>query len=246
MVWKMELLNYLIAAIDEAGMRNDMYGTINTISHYFSILFGILHGRKLKASIPTVIVSALVVRYISGPLVTLILYVENGFSPTKLQNAVVMFAFVPLIGFLVSKLLKKSYKEIWDIMMVVPIVMFAGARIACTVAGCCRGYPCTWGVYNADAERLLFPIQLLESLVSVLILVYVLWREKHNHFIPDGRNVPIILISYGIARFFLEFLHDNKKIIYGLASTQFHCLLMILVGVVTLHIIQKSERKVLS
>ena len=41
---------------------------------------------------------------------TLILYVENGFSPTKLQNAVVMFAFVPLIGFLVSKLLKKSYK----------------------------------------------------------------------------------------------------------------------------------------
>ena len=242
----MELINDLIVSIYEAGSRTEAYSIINTIANYTAILLGFIHGMKLRVGVIAVAVSIAVERYLSGPLATAIVYVENGFKDTGQQNAVVAFVFVPLIGFLLSKLLRKSYKELWDVMMVVPLMMFAGARIACTVSGCCRGYPCGWGLYNVKTGEICFPIQLLECLVAVSILIFVFFKEKKNNYVPDGKNVPIILISYGIARFFLEFLHDNTKIVAGLASTQFHCLFMIAVGVFALWIIKRSERKEMS
>ena len=124
--------------------------------------------------------------------------------------------------------------------MVIPLTMFAGARIACTTMGCCRGYVSKRGVYNPLYGGIRFPVQLLETVISVLILIYVFWREKKNHFVSDGRNVPIILITYGIARFFSEFLHDDIKI-FGFTWMQVHCVLMIMVGVITLRIIRRSE-----
>ena len=238
----MDLIKELIISINEAGLRTEMYSTINSVAFYLSIILGILHGIKLKVKAIPVILSVLLERYSAGYLASAVIYVENGFVNTGKKNAVVAFVFAPLIGYIVSKLLKKSYKEIWDVVMVSPLVMFAGARIACTIAGCCRGYSCSWGIYNVKVDENVFPIQLLESLVTILILVFVFCREKKNNFVPDGKNVPIILISYGVLRFFLEFLHDNEKIVLGLASTQFHCVLMILVGVITLLIIRKSEK----
>lgn len=223
-----------------------MYSTINTVAFYLAILLGILHGIKLKVGIIAVILSVLIERYLAGPLASAIIFVENGFVDTGIQNGVVTFVFVPLLGFVLAKIFKKSYKQLWDVMMVPPIIMFAGARIACTIAGCCRGYDFSWGIYNVKTGGNVFPIQLLESVVAISIIIFIVVRERKNKFIPDGRNVPIILILYGVSRFFLEFLHNNKKVIIGLASTQFHCLLMIIVGVLTLIIIRKSENKLKS
>lgn len=239
----MNALNEVIAVINDTGLRTDVYSTINSISMIIALLFGVCNGKKMRVGIIAVVVAAATYYVLNGPLATFILFVENGFTSTGKQNGVVIFPYIPLIGFLLSKILRKSWKEIWDVMMVLPLTMFAGARIACTVAGCCRGYPFAWGIYNVKTKECVFPIQLVESLVSILILVYVFHREKKNGFVPDGRNVPIILISYGIARFFLEFLHDNQKIVLGLASTQFHCILMIIIGVITLEIIRRSEKK---
>ncbi len=239
-----DLINNLIVTIYEAGLRTDAYSTINTIASIIAAVFGLLHGMKLKQGIIAVAVSVAIERALSGPLMTAILFVENGFKPTSRADGVVVYAFIPLLAFLVSKLVRRSWKEIWDVMMPVPLVMFVGARIACTVAGCCRGFPSSWGVYNVKTDSILFPIQLLQAFVTVLILVAVIWREKKNNFVPDGRNVPIILISYGILRFFLEFLQDNNKIFLGCSSTSFHCLFMILIGVITLLIIRHSEKNV--
>ena len=127
--------------------------------------------------------------------------------------------------------------------MIIPIIRFAGARIACTITGCCRGYPFELGVYNPIVGERLFPIQLLEAFVSILIVGYVFWREKKNNFVSDGKNVPIILISYGITRFFLEFLHDNGQVFLGMDYMHFHCILMILVGVVCWFILNKEKPK---
>ncbi len=237
----MSLLNDLIIAIDEAGLRLNAYSTINTIAMYISLLVGLVHGLKLKIGIWATVVTVAAEYLLSGPIVTAIIYIEDGFRMSGRANGVYIFAFIPLISYLVAKVFRKSYKQIWDVMMVIPLTMFAGARIACTVTGCCRGYPCAWGVYNPDGGQILFPIQLLESLVSILILIYVFWREKKNHFVSDGMNVPIILISYGIARFFMEFFHDTAKI-FGFTWMQVHCVLMIIVGFITLKIIKRSEK----
>lgn len=238
----MEFINDLIISINEAGLRTSAYATINTIANYCAILFGFIHARKLKVGIIPSGLTVLAERELSGYLMTAIIFIENGFTDTGKLNAPVVYPYIPLMGFLVSKIVRRSYKEIWDIMIVPPMVMFIGARIACTVAGCCRGYPCSWGIYNVKIGECVFPIQLLESIVTIIILLFVIRRERKNNFVPDGRNVPIILISYGVSRFFLEFLHDNEKIIAGLASTQFHCLIMIISGVITLMIIRRSEQ----
>ena len=241
----MELINNWVAAINEAGLRINVYNTINSVAFYLAILLGILHGMKLRVGIIAVIVSVLIERYLAGTLASAIIFVENGFVDTGKQNGVVVFPYIPLIGLLFAVIFKKKYTQMWDILMVPPMIMFAGARVACTVAGCCRGYPCDWGVYNPKTNEIVFPIQLLEAIVTILILIYVLLRERKNKFAPDGRNVPIILISYGVLRFFLEFFHDNEKVALVFASTQFHCLLMIAVGILTLYIINRNERKVM-
>lgn len=238
----MEFINSLIIAIDEAGMRQNAYSTINSIFWYIALLVGFLNGMKLKAGIIPSIVTLAVHQCLSGPIVSAIIFIEDGFRMSGRANGVYIFAFIPLLGYLIAKVLKKSYKQIWDLYMVIPLTMFAGARIACTVTGCCHGYPCSWGVYNPEVGKILFPVQLLESLISVLILAYVFWREKKRKYIPDGRNVPIILISYGVARFFTEFLNYDSYLL-GFTWMQVHCIAMLIVGIICLRIIRKSEKQ---
>ena len=237
----MELLNQWLLAIDEAGLRQDLYGTINSIGSYVAILFGLFHGLRLKVKWWVVVLAILIERLLSGPLVSAILFVENGFAPADWANAVVMFPTVPVTGFLIAKLTRRTYKEIWDVVIPVPLVMFVFARIACTAAGCCAGYECSWGVYDGGEDCIRFPVQLLQGLATVLILVAMLYREKKNGFVPDGRNMPFLLISYGVSRFFLEFLQDNEKVFLGCSTTNFYCIAMILVGLRCLQIIKRSE-----
>lgn len=240
----MRFVNDIIIAIDEAGLRLDAYSTINSIALYIAMLIGFVNGRKLKVSIFATIFAIAVYYCLSGPIVSAIIYLEDGFRNSGRKNGVYIFMYIPLLGYLASKLMRKSYKEFWDVMMVVPLAMFAGARIACTVTGCCAGYPSVWGVYNAYTGDVRFPVQLIESIVSVVILLYVFVREKRRNFVPDGRNVPIILISYGIARFLTEFLHDDNKL-FGFTWMQIHCVAMLLVGLITLRILKRSENKVI-
>ena len=206
------------------------------------MLAGLVNGRKLKVGVLATIFAVAVYYFLSGPIVSAIIYLEDGFRNSGRKNGVYIFMYIPLLGYLASKLMRKSYKEFWDVMMVVPLTMFAGARIACTVTGCCEGYPFVWGVYNARTGDIRFPVQLLESVVSIMILVYVFVREKRRGFASDGKNVPIILISYGIARFITEFLRDDNKL-FGFTWMQVHCVAMLIVGLITLRIINQSERK---
>ncbi len=239
----MSWINDFIIAIDEAGLRQDAYSIINTIALIVALLIGLVNGLKLKVGIIATIVTLLAYYFLPGPIITAIMFIEDGFTVTGRQNGVYIFAYIPLIGYLVSIIVKKTYKQIWDVLMVIPLARFILARVACTVTGCCSGYPFKWGVYNPVEDQNLFPIQFLEAFVSLLILIYIFWREKKNKFIPDGKNVPIVLISYGIARFFLEFLHNNEKMFLNVNLMQFHCVLMIIVGGITLSIIQKSEKR---
>ena len=237
----MGLINGIILEISQAGQSMTTYLFINNVFFYFSIMVGLLRGRKLQVGLVATVIAVAAERILASPLSNVILFVQNGFVKTGEMNVVVVFAWVPLTAYLLSLLVRRPWKQIWDLLMPLPLVMFVGARFACTVEGCCRGVPCDWGIYNSITGQTVFPVQLLESLVTILILIKVFRREKKNNFATDGRNVPIILINYGIARFFLEFLHDNAKIIFGMNAMSFHCLFMILVGIFCLWIIRRSE-----
>lgn len=239
----MELINQWLMAIDAAGIRQDVYLTINSIGSYAAYAFGLFHGLKLKVKWWAVVLAVVIERLLAGPLVSAILFVENGFQPADWANAVVMFPLLPLTGLLIAWIVRKPYRQIWDVIMPVPLVMFAFARIACTAAGCCEGYACSWGVYDGGEDCIRFPVQLLQCLATVLILGAMLYREKKNGFVPDGRNMPFLLISYGTARFFLEFLQENEKVFLGCSTTNFYCIAMILMGLWCLRVIKRSESR---
>lgn len=239
----MELINQWLMAIDAAGIRQEVYDAINYIGAGAACAFGLFHGLKLKLKWRVVLLVVVIERLLSRPLISAILFVENGFQPADWINAVAAFPLMPLFGLLIAWIIRKPYREIWDVIMPVPLAMFVFARIACTVAGCCEGYVSSWGLYDGGENCIRFPIQLLQCLAAALILGAMLYREKKNGFVPDGRNMPFLLISYGTVRFFLEFLQDNEKVFLGCSTTNFYCIAMILMGLWCLRVIKRSESR---
>lgn len=117
------------------------------------------------------------------------------------------------------------------------------AHIGCVFPGCCRGYPCSWGIWNAKTETLLFPIQWLESIVSLGTFLFVLAYQKKVNYAVDGKVYPLFLILFGITRFLLEFLRDNEKLVLGMSSFALHALAMTIVGTVWLMVLDEKEKQ---
>ena len=101
-------------------------------------------------------------------------------------------------------------------------------RFGCFCAGCCGGIP----IGRLDA---LWPTQLMEGIGDVLILcllLHILQQKKNK-----GRAYPVLLITYGIIRFIIEFVRDTPKDWLGFSHGQWFSVvgicfaIMMIVGV---------------
>jgi len=120
----------------------------------------------------------------------------------------------------------------------------AFGRLGCFAAGCCYGKETNlpWGVKFSDtwAEKLsgtplgvhLHPTQIYEFLVEITNFFLLLWLIRRKRF--DGQIIATYLFTYGIARFFLEFLRGDEGrgqfLDTGLTVTQFIAILMVIGG----------------
>lgn len=101
-------------------------------------------------------------------------------------------------------------------------LLIAWTRLGCFLGGCCYGIPCRFGpVYppevfvpyrlgcqkyspgQATNERV-FPIQLVESAVNLLLWIVLL----HYEVLLKGKVLPVYLLSYCFYRFFSDFLRS--------------------------------------
>lgn len=119
-------------------------------------------------------------------------------------------------------------------------------RIGCFAAGCCWGKETNvpWAVTftNPLANQLvgtplgmhLHPTQLYEMVVEFFNFAILYWLVKHKKF--EGQVVGLYLFSYGIARYFLEFLRGDPgrgAIMGGLMSgTQLIAIGLVVAGAV--------------
>ncbi len=98
-------------------------------------------------------------------------------------------------------------------------------RIGCFLSGCCYGIECDFGFYfnyssapDCSGVRR-FPVQLVEALFELLIFItlFILFDKKKI----SGKMTFIgYMVSYSIARFFLEFLRgDTYRGHIGVLST---------------------------
>ncbi len=143
---------------------------------------------------------------------------------------------VPTI-FVYSNFKKISAMQLLDISAPSTAIGLFIGRLGCFSAGCCWGKPTNlpWAVTfsHPDAFTIpknvpLHPTQLYESLSGLIIFFYLIWLFKKRKYL--GQIFFHGLISYGIARFIIEFFRgdDYRGFIFEhtLSYSQFICLMI--------------------
>lgn len=116
----------------------------------------------------------------------------------------------------------------------------AAGRVGCTLAGCCHGYPSSFGiVYRADpasdglARHLVgvrvFPVAAIEAigLVAIGAAGFIALPSA-----PNGSVVVWFLLAYGVMRFALEGLRgDRRPHFLGLSQARWMSLVEVAVGI---------------
>ena len=105
-------------------------------------------------------------------------------------------------------------------------------RLGCFSAGCCFGAPCTepWGVvftnplaHDVSGTPLNVPIhptQLYEGVFNLLNYLFLAWLFRRA--LPKGTVIGAYLVTYGVARFVIEFYRgdaDRGFVLGGALST---------------------------
>jgi phosphatidylglycerol:prolipoprotein diacylglycerol transferase len=101
-------------------------------------------------------------------------------------------------------------------------------RIGCFLRGCCYGKPTKlpWGVNFGDGV-LRYPTQIFESLFMLLMFLY-LEKIKNRKDIRPGQLLKILMVSYFIFRFFIEFIRAQDIAFLGLTGFQIISLIAII------------------
>lgn len=125
-----------------------------------------------------------------------------------------------------------GWKIAWQCLniLTIPLVIAHGiGRLGCFFAGCCHGIP----LQSNHILSTLFhshPTQLYESGFLLLLGVALFTLRKHQ-----VSPVPVYLMTYGIFRFFIEFLRaDDRGFAYGLSTSQWISLILVVIAVAIL------------
>lgn len=230
------LLDRLIIEVADAHMHGVFYRYINMSSLFFAIIFAILIRKKFKIHFLLAILFVVINDYFVGYVNQVVMWAGTGFKNFDERNMAVAFAFIPILALLLSFIFRKDYANILDFLAFPPMIQHAVCRIACIFPGCCYGYESKFGIYNVHTSTKLFPVQLLESVASITIVVVLLIIFKKQNSVSRGFLMPLMFMLYGTVRFFTEFLHDAKKLWMGISYIAFNSLFMAIVGIILLFI----------
>ncbi len=139
---------------------------------------------------------------------------------------------------------KKSIKDTLFIFTPSIPLMYSIGKIGCFLAGCCYGvkYDGLFKImykYSNEAPNnvYLFPVQLIESTVFLIIFIYLIIQHKNNKF--DSRTLSISIIACGLAKYILDFFRMNHTGFFSF--NQIVSILFVIFGVF-LYIIVKMKQ----
>jgi len=237
------LINYLIMAIDHTGYRGWIYQAwivvVYIVVGIFCLFWRKHYGYKWFRSllIPLFLLLSLNI------LILLIGWALTGFTLFGVKNIVVGFPFVPFLAMGFAKLMKDDWKRMLDYMSPVFPMTQVVAKISCCFAGCCFGYPMAHGMWNPIFKQYLFPVQIVEGVVALIITFIMTHIARRQEYRVTGRMYPIFLILFGGTRFFLEFLRLNVKMFWGLSMLSLWALLGVVIGAVWLILDNRKQRQ---
>lgn len=154
--------------------------------------------------------------------------------------------FTPVLLYLPVKYLAGDYRQVTDIFSPGTYLLSGLSKIGCAVYGCCYGVECSPGVTTPFEEHTVFPVQLLECVLSLMIFGFMhafVTKRKHR----KGLAAPMGLILYGVVRFFAEYLRyypeAEKTYFFGVSFWQMMSVICVAYGFVWLVAVSHKYKK---
>lgn len=158
-----------------------------------------------------------------------------------------VIVFEPLFILLFVYLSGEKYRKLMDFAIPGNLAALMFGKISCHIEGCCYGIPFENGVYNETYGGNCFPVQLAESITSLIaiVTVYLLLYKCKN--IRKGSLFPIGSIIYCITRIYWEEYryYDNEwqlDFFLGLNTWQFWCVVSIITCLVWLIVLYTNPK----
>lgn len=154
--------------------------------------------------------------------------------------------FLVMVKF-VYKDLQFHLRKLMNVILTGVVLAHGFGRVGCFCAGCCYGVPTKsclgvmfpYGVSSREYDTAVFPTQLFEALFLFTLFILLTRIERFKKF-----QIEVYLITYGIFRFFLEFIRgDDRGVLLPIIVTeynvfptpsQFMSLVIVAVGVIYL------------
>ena len=139
---------------------------------------------------------------------------------------------------------KKAIKETVYLLAPSFPLMYSIGKIGCFIAGCCYGieYNGLFKImykYSVKAPNnvYLFPIQIVESIVFLLIFIYLIIMQRKNKF--DEKMLGISFILCGASKGILDFLRQEGTQLF--TFSKIISLIVIIIGIISIFLTKKSN-----
>lgn len=233
----------MIRQLYDMGLSGTIYSVCHGLGLLAMAVFNFCYSKKYGISKTKAMFFTVAVYAIAYSWMLVHTWMETGFQKFGSRNIVRCFVYVPLIIYFVGKMVKLPWKTLCDYFVPSICLTVGISRIGCVFAGCCRGYPSSWGLYNPKYDIIVFPVQIFEIITIFLIFAGLLWRSRKRNYQADGLQFPMMLVSFGATRFIWEFFRDNDKLWIGCSPLSFHALFMVIVGLDMFITIREKDRE---
>ncbi len=241
-------MNYLIQKIAESGLSSAMYGWINALGLVIAFLYSLWHGKKLGVPLWKMVIILVGVHfgvgYIGNGVWSLVQHIRDihflGIE-TATNSIVRLFIFYPLIALSVALMLRLKCSLACDAIVMFPLLRSCIGQLACLFPGCCRGLQWQGGIYNVQTGMHHFPTPIFETVLTAIIFAYLVYRTRRNLYVSDGTLYPLMMVLYGVMRFYCELLRENEKIFFGCSALGLHALIVCVIGAVWLFICYRKK-----
>ena len=135
-----------------------------------------------------------------------------------------------IAGFIASRAIGKAGCACDAFAPAMALAMVIG-RFGCFLAGedgLGKPTDLPWGVLLPDADSPVHPTPLYDAAFNLIWFTVLLALRNHPRM-QDGNLLKFGLAGYAVFRFFVEFLRNNRILLWGLTGQQWFCLGLLLV-----------------
>lgn len=129
--------------------------------------------------------------------------------------------------------LKKDFEQLFSIVIQSVPLMYAIGKMGCFLSGCCYGikynglFSIVYNYSNSAPNNVnLFPIQIVETIVFIVIFIYIKIISNKNKYIIEQ-----VFILSGLSKFILDFFR-NSHVGILLSINQIVSLIFVIIGLI--------------